>query len=219
MAMPIGLIYNVKISAKQKAGLVAVFGLTFVMIAFAIIRAKQVLVPQYFVNLTMLMVWSTLAASVCKFACFQIFSPTATRDLADHKCNPLPLAAVVVGSLPALKILLVNRATAKRSRYGSSAGGSGRHTGGRRMEQKSGTNNNVENKPRGKALKMESFSSDKKSTRSRSVGRPETGDSQEEILQQSDVERASSEREMGKSFVLVQRDVVWLPPAHPVPPT
>lgn len=64
--MPIGLIYNVKISAKQKFGLVCVFGLCFVMIAFAIIRAKQVLVPQYFVNLTMLMVWSTLAASVCE---------------------------------------------------------------------------------------------------------------------------------------------------------
>lgn len=72
MAMPLGLIYNVKISAKQKAGLVAVFGLTFVMIAFSIIRAKQVLVPQYFVNLTMLMVWSTLAASVCKFAFFPL---------------------------------------------------------------------------------------------------------------------------------------------------
>ena len=37
------------------------------MIAFAIIRAKQVLVGQFFVNLTLLMVWSTLAASVCKF--------------------------------------------------------------------------------------------------------------------------------------------------------
>ncbi|KAK4208979.1 hypothetical protein QBC37DRAFT_295529 [Rhypophila decipiens] len=180
MAMPIGLIYNVKISAKQKAGLVAVFGLTFVMIAFSIIRAKQVLVPQYFVNLTMLMVWSTLAASV----------------------------SVIVGSLPALKILLVNRASAKRSRYGSSAGGSGRHTGGR-MQQKPGSNNNhyTEPKPLSKALKMDSFSSDKKSTRSRSEGRPRTGSSQEEILQQSP-DRASSDREMSKSFVLVQRDVV-----------
>lgn len=66
MAMPLRLIYNVKISRKQKAGLVCVFGLCFVMISFAIIRAKQVLVQQFFVNLTLLMIWSTLAASICE---------------------------------------------------------------------------------------------------------------------------------------------------------
>lgn len=66
MAMPLRLIYNVKISPKQKAGLVCVFGLCFFMIAFSIARAKQVLVQQYFVNLTLLMIWSTLAASICK---------------------------------------------------------------------------------------------------------------------------------------------------------
>lgn len=66
MAMPLRLIYNVQISRKQKAGLVCVFGLCFFMIAFSIIRAKQVLVPQFFVNLTLLMIWSTLAASICE---------------------------------------------------------------------------------------------------------------------------------------------------------
>ncbi len=65
MAVPIRLIYNVQITRKQKAGLVCVFGLCFVMIAFSIIRAKQVLVPQFFVNLTLLMIWSTLGASIC----------------------------------------------------------------------------------------------------------------------------------------------------------
>lgn len=67
MAMPLRLIYNVKVSAKQRAGLVCLFGLCFVMIAFAIIRANQVLVPKSFVNLTLLMVWSTLAASICEY--------------------------------------------------------------------------------------------------------------------------------------------------------
>ncbi|KAK3316869.1 hypothetical protein B0H66DRAFT_306861 [Apodospora peruviana] len=165
MAMPIGLIYNVKISAKQKAGLVAVFGLCFVMIAFAIIRAKQVLVPQFFVNLTMLMVWSTLAASV----------------------------SVIVGSLPALKILLANRASAKRTRYGSSGAGSGKH--GRSGKQQSNANRP---ETRSKGVPLNSFSSDKKSIRGR--GRPDTGDSQEEILQ-GDRERDTS------NFVLVQHDV------------
>lgn len=66
MAMPLRLIYNVKqISTRQKMGLVCVFSLCFVMIAFSVIRAKQVLVPQHFVNLTLLMIWSTLTASIC----------------------------------------------------------------------------------------------------------------------------------------------------------
>ena len=66
MAMPLRLIYNVRISLKQKIGLVCVFGLCFVMISFTIIRAKQVLVQQQFVNLTLLMIWSTLTAAICK---------------------------------------------------------------------------------------------------------------------------------------------------------
>lgn len=65
MAMPLRLIYNVRISSGQKVGLIAVFGLGFVMIAFSIIRANQILVPKAFVNLTMLMLWSTLAATIC----------------------------------------------------------------------------------------------------------------------------------------------------------
>ena len=68
MAMPLRLIYNVKqITLKQKLGLICVFSLCFVMIAFSIVRAKQVLVPQHFVNLTLLMIWSTLTASICKY--------------------------------------------------------------------------------------------------------------------------------------------------------
>ena len=66
MAMPLRLIYNVKVSLKQKIGLVCVFGLCFVMIAFAVIRAKQVSVQQHFVNLTLLIIWSTLTASICE---------------------------------------------------------------------------------------------------------------------------------------------------------
>lgn len=67
MAMPLRLIYNIKVSLKQKAGLVCVFSLGLVMIVFAIIRANQSLAQQGFVNLTLLMVWSTLAASICMF--------------------------------------------------------------------------------------------------------------------------------------------------------
>ncbi|KAN0105858.1 hypothetical protein V8E51_008734 [Hyaloscypha variabilis] len=87
MAMPIKLIYNLQISIKQKAGLVCVFSLCFVMIVFAIIRAKQVLEQDYFVNLVLLEIWSTLAASI----------------------------SVIVGCLPAFKSLIANRAAARRT--------------------------------------------------------------------------------------------------------
>ena len=66
MAMPLRLIYNIKVSLKQKIGLVCVFSLGFVMIVFSVIRANQTLAQQGFVNLTLLMIWSSLAASICK---------------------------------------------------------------------------------------------------------------------------------------------------------
>ncbi len=65
--MPIKLIYNVKISLKQKGGLVCVFSLCLVMIIFAITRAKQILVGNYFVNLILLEIWSTLESSICEY--------------------------------------------------------------------------------------------------------------------------------------------------------
>ncbi|KAK4222013.1 hypothetical protein QBC38DRAFT_107148 [Podospora fimiseda] len=81
MAMPLGLIWNVRVTWSQRIGLFAVFGLALFIIIFAIIRANQVLVDQQFVNLTLLMVWSTLVASI----------------------------SVIVGTLPALKALVTNR--------------------------------------------------------------------------------------------------------------
>jgi len=77
--MPMKLIYNLQISLKQKAGLVCVFSLCLVMIVFAIIRAKQVLVDQYFVNLVLLELWSTLASSICKSP-FPITLRSSTRQ-------------------------------------------------------------------------------------------------------------------------------------------
>ncbi|KAH7030639.1 uncharacterized protein B0I36DRAFT_242354 [Microdochium trichocladiopsis] len=105
MAMPLRLIYNVRVSTGQKIGLIAVFGLGFVMIAFSIIRANQILVPKMFVNLSMLMLWSTLAATI----------------------------SVIVGSLPAFKVFIANRTATRRARgtNGSSSANSRQlHHGG-----------------------------------------------------------------------------------------
>ena len=78
MALPIRLIWGVKISAKQKSGLVVVFGLCVVIIVFAIIRASQVLSGGPEVNLILLGLWSNLESSI----------------------------SVIVGCLPPFKMLL-----------------------------------------------------------------------------------------------------------------
>lgn len=149
MTMPLRLIYNVKVSVKQKIGLIAIFSLGGVMVAFAIIRAKQVLVAQAFVNLTLLMVWSTLAASI----------------------------SVIVGTLPALKVLITtqSRATAHRSDPEASAG-----------TRRKNSNFN------GKSVPLASIAREKKSI---SGSHSEGMESQEEILVQHDVTVSYSDRE------------------------
>jgi len=73
MAMPLRLLYNLRVSFSQKLGLACVFSLGFVMITFAIIRANQSLAQNEFVHLTLLLIWSTLAASICEFCPLDIF--------------------------------------------------------------------------------------------------------------------------------------------------
>lgn len=159
MAMPLKLIFNVKkISPKQKAGLACVFSLCFVMIAFSIIRAKQVLVPQYFVNLTLLMIWSTLAASICELIYAEHGKKAYIKMFISLTCL---LLAVIVGSLPPLKILITNRASAKRSRNDS------------RNHQFSN------NDPRKNSVVLSSLSSERKHA---GVRCPTTSESQEEML-------------------------------------
>ncbi len=177
MAMPLRLIYNLKVSVKQKVGLVCVFGLGFVMIAFAIIRAKQVLVEQYFVNLTLLMIWSTLVASICELVPFIPVSYSTMKALTVSK-------AVVVGTLPALKVLVTNRSgTTSRSRPDYTAGSSRRQQTAHTTEF------------RNRSVPLGSISSTKKSIHARSI---DTSDSQEEILHPDD----------DSKFVHVQHDVV-----------
>lgn len=160
MAMPLRLIYNVKVTLRQKVGLVAVFGLGFVMIAFAIIRAKQVLVEKMFVNLTLLMIWSTLAASI----------------------------SVIVGTLPALKVLITvhSRNSANRSNQ-HSAGGS-KLTGKQSIS---------------KSVRMGSISKEKKSMQ----GSLDAMESQEEILVQHDVTVSYSEPGIAIPYPAHPRDL------------
>ncbi|KAK4235134.1 hypothetical protein C8A03DRAFT_46662 [Achaetomium macrosporum] len=147
MAMPLRLIYNIKVSFKQKLGLICVFGLGVFMIVFAIIRANQSLAQQGFVNLTLLMVWSTLAASI----------------------------SVLVGTLPALKVLITTnaRSSANRSR---ASGGTSQITTRRKSSTFVPHTKSV-------ALGLLRRDSNKTTNGSRSDG----NESQEEILVQRDV--------------------------------
>lgn len=151
MAMPLRLIYNVKVTLKQKIGLVCVFSLGFVMIVFSIIRANQTLVQQGFVNLTLLMIWSSLAASI----------------------------SVLVGSLPALKVLITTRARATDNRSGS---------GGSRGTTRPKTSSFGTHTKSVKSVKSVALGSLRRdSSNLKSGANSEANESQEEILVQRDV--------------------------------
>ncbi|KAK4152409.1 hypothetical protein C8A00DRAFT_34936 [Chaetomidium leptoderma] len=152
MAMPLRLIYNIKVSLKQKIGLVCVFSLGFVMIVFAIIRANQSLAQQGFVNLTLLMIWSTLAASI----------------------------SVLVGTLPALKVLITTRARASENRSGT--GGSQGAAG--RKNSTFGTHKSVKSV---KSVALGSLRRDSNNQKSVTGSNSDANESQEEILVQRDV--------------------------------
>lgn len=94
------------------------------------------------------------------------------------------LLAVIVGSLPALKLLLASRASANRSHYGSS----------RRSAQQQ-VSNNASLHSKSKSFQLSSLSSGNKKTESGSW--PEAGNSQEDIL-----------RPDGAQFILVEHDIV-----------
>ncbi len=102
--------------------------------------------------------------------------------------NCSPLLAVIVGSLPALKLLITSHSTAKRSRYGYGSAGAGRD------RQHSNNSGGL----RCKSVPLSSLSLDKKSPSGRCPG---AGDSQEEILKSAN----------DSQFVLVKHDIVSPP--------
>lgn len=171
MAMPLRLIYNVKVSLKQKIGLVGIFSLGFVMIVFAIIRANQTLVQQGFVNLTLLMIWSTLAASICRFL---IYLPSPCADQLTNS-----LTAVLVGTLPALKVLITTRARASENRSGSG------NSQGTTRPKTSSFGTHTKSVKSVKSVALGSLRRDSNNLKSGSNS--EANESQEEILVQRDV--------------------------------
>jgi hypothetical protein len=99
MSLPLALIPSLQLDRKKKVGLVVVFSLGFIIIAFAVIRMTQV-IHHTNVDLVGLAIWSSVESSV----------------------------AVIVGCMPPLKGFLTKsmRAyTAKRSAHGYNAASKG----------------------------------------------------------------------------------------------
>jgi hypothetical protein len=166
IAMPIKLIYNVQISVREKAGLVGVFGLCLVVIIFAIIRAKQILVETGFPNLILLEIWSTLECSIGKSSYAYSLISSDFQSLCNVQLIILSHSAVVVGCLPAFKSLIASRAATKRTAYGYyGSGNKSKVSGGGRL--------------RSASIPLESFSNNIKSSNERRVS---TSESQEEIV-------------------------------------
>jgi hypothetical protein len=176
MAMPIKLIYNLQVSLKQKAGLVCVFSLCFFMIVFAIIRAKQILVDQYFVNLVLLEVWSTLTSSICEYPLSIHYVNQNVKESPQLIITSRP--AVIVGCLPAFKSLIANRAATRNASNNVYSSGRSRAK----------VNNS---RIRKTSIPLESFSNDKKYAnawhpKGSENKYPSDADSQEEMVKRDD---------------------------------
>jgi hypothetical protein len=185
MAMPLRLIYNIKVSFKQKLGLIGVFSLGVFMIVFAIIRANQSLAQQGFVNLTLLMVWSTLAAAICKF--YRLVGGRLGSAIPCTKAHRV--SAVLVGTLPALKVLITTNARSSANRSGASGA-----TSQATSKRKSSTYI-----PHTKSVALGSLRRDSNKTTNGS--RSDGNESQEEILVQRDVVRSFPRFHLPKPFV------------------
>lgn len=71
MAMPLTLIWKVKITTKEKMGLAGIFSIGFIIIIFAIVRAVQV-VHTTRSDPVLLSLWGVLESSVCEFQCLKV---------------------------------------------------------------------------------------------------------------------------------------------------
>ncbi|KAG0645363.1 hypothetical protein D0Z07_9041, partial [Hyphodiscus hymeniophilus] len=99
MAMPLNLLWKVKISRKEKMGLAAVFSICFIIIIFAIIRAVQITFTARN-DAVLLALWGILESSICRYP-RQYPKPIQFVLIAI-------LPAVVVGCLPPFKSLFAH---------------------------------------------------------------------------------------------------------------
>lgn len=66
ITIPVHLLWNVRISPKQKFGLMGIFSLTVLIIVFAIVRVVVVTTYSEQPEQTQLFLWNTIEQTVCK---------------------------------------------------------------------------------------------------------------------------------------------------------
>ncbi|MCJ1405675.1 hypothetical protein MMC11_008904 [Xylographa trunciseda] len=67
MALPLRLLWGLKVNSKQKVALAAIFSLGFIVIAFAVVRVVETSATFKHVNPMWLALWSMIEASVSKY--------------------------------------------------------------------------------------------------------------------------------------------------------
>ena len=101
MALPLQLLYNLRITLRQKIGLTAVFLLALITIIVAIVRATQI-TGRLRSDAVLLSVWSLIESSICKL-------PRKICSIVTKQLMRLFLA-VIVGSLPPFKSIFSRNA-------------------------------------------------------------------------------------------------------------
>ena len=74
MALPLRLLWGLKVNLQQKVALAAIFSLGFIVIAFAVVRVVETGATFKHVNPMWLALWSMIEASVCEYFMFKLRS-------------------------------------------------------------------------------------------------------------------------------------------------
>jgi hypothetical protein len=106
MALPLRLLWNLRISASEKKGLAGIFSIGILIIIFAIARAIQIAFTST-TDSVLLALWGIIESSIGEM---KIFSSNLHLLCAD------PPQAVIVSCLPPFKTLLTRR---NKTTYGT----------------------------------------------------------------------------------------------------
>ena len=114
MALPLRLLWNLRVNRKQKAALVTIFSLGCIIIVFAIVRVVEIQASTHHVDPVWLALWSMIEASVGEWYFMIDVKPQSRLT----KIRPL---AIIVSCLPLFRVLFYsNRADSAFNRRRSS---------------------------------------------------------------------------------------------------
>lgn len=81
MALPLRLVWDLRIDRKQKTGLAGIFLLGLVDVIFAIVRVVETSASAHHVDVVWLGLWSMIEASVCELSAIVGSSLNPSADI------------------------------------------------------------------------------------------------------------------------------------------